>query len=193
MRTSEGTNSTRDKPTRKVITFPNPTLRKKAKAIKAVNLEVRKIIGEMIETMYAAEPKGIGLAAIQVGIPMQIIVADIGEGPIALINPKMVFHKGKEADKEGCLSLPGIYAEVERWSWVKVVGLNKDGKKVEIEAEGLLARVLQHEIDHLNGILFIDRVKDWDTLEVVEGYPVPEELWKFIEAHATAGSTKSNG
>lgn len=140
--------------------------------------------------MNLSEPKGVGLAATQIGVPLQIIVADIGEGPISLINPKILSHKGKDIDKEGCLSLPGIYAEVERWNWIRVIGLNRDGKKIQIEAEGLLARVIQHEIDHLHGILFIDRVKNWDTLEIVEGYPVPEELWKFIQIHATAGSSK---
>jgi peptide deformylase len=146
----------------------------------------------MIEIMHLSEPKGVGLAATQIGLPWQIIVVDIGDGPLSLINPKILSHKGKDWDKEGCLSLPGIYAEVERWSWIRATGLNREGKKIQIEGEGLLARVIQHEIDHLNGVLFIDRVKKWDTLEIVEGYPVPEELWKFIEIHAAAGSSKSD-
>lgn len=146
----------------------------------------------MIETMNNSEPKGVGLSAIQIGLPLQIIVADIGEGPIAIINPKIVSHEGKETEKEGCLSLPGIYAEVERWEKVKAIGLNKEGKRVEVEAQGLMARVFQHEIDHLHGILFIDRVKDWETLEIAEGFPVPPQFWDFVEAHATTGSKGTN-
>lgn len=142
--------------------------------------------------MNNSEPKGVGLSAVQIGLPLQIIVADIGEGPISLINPRIVSHYGKETDKEGCLSIPGIYAEVERWGKVKAVGLNKEGKKVEVEAEGLMARVLQHEIDHLNGTLFIDKVKDWETLEIAEGFPVPPEFWDFLEAHASARSKGAN-
>ena len=143
------------------------------------------MISEMIEIMHAADPKGIGLAAPQVGVLFQIIVVDIGESPIALINPKILARTGKDNDKEGCLSLPGIYAEVERSSWVKVAALNREGKTVGIEANGLLSRVLQHEIDHLNGILFIDRVKNWETLELAEGYSIPEKLLRRIEAHAS--------
>lgn len=112
----------------------------------------------MIETVHAAP--GVGLAAPQIGKSVRVIVADIGEGPIALVNPKIIEKSGSQTFTEGCLSLPGIEAPVERASYVIVTGLARSGKNIKIEAEGLLATVFQHEIDHLNGYVFIDRVKD---------------------------------
>jgi len=117
-----------------------------------------RLIEDMIETVHAAP--GIGLAAPQVGESIRLIVADIGEGPIVLINPKIIEKSGNQTFTEGCLCLPGVEAPVERASHVAVTGLDRCGKKVKIEAEGLLATVFQHEIDHLDGLVFIDRVKD---------------------------------
>ncbi|MBU1026778.1 MAG: peptide deformylase [Candidatus Margulisbacteria bacterium] len=143
---------------RNIVKFPNPVLKKKAKAVKKVTPKIIKLIDDMVETMHAAP--GIGLAAPQVGVSLRVIVADIGAGEIAIVNPKIVKKSGKQTFTEGCLSLPGIEAPIERAEKVAVKGLDRDGKNVCIEAEGLLATVLQHEIDHLDGYVFVDRVSD---------------------------------
>lgn len=143
---------------RKILRFPNPVLRKKAKAVKRVTPEIIKLINDMFGAMQAAP--GIGLAAPQVGQSLRVIVANIGEGPIVLINPKIVEKNGKQTFTEGCLSLPGVEAPVERASQIIVKGLDQSGKNVKFEAKGLLATVIQHEIDHLDGYVFIDRVSD---------------------------------
>lgn len=143
---------------RNIIKFPNPILRKKCKAVKKVTPQIVKLIDDMIETMHQAP--GVGLAAPQVGEPIRVIVADIGIGEISLVNPEIIKKWGSQVFYEGCLSLPGVEAPVERASHVRVRGLNREGEPIEIEAEDLLATVLQHEIDHLDGMVFIDRVKD---------------------------------
>jgi len=142
----------------KIIKFPDPILRKKAKAVKRVTPEIVKLIDNMIETMQQAP--GVGLAAPQVYKSLRVIVADIGQGPIALVNPKLLKKAGSQTLTEGCLCLPGVEAPVERASQVWVKGLSREGKLIEVQAEGLMATVLQHEIDHLEGKVFIDRVKD---------------------------------
>ena len=142
----------------KIVKFPNPLLRKKSKVVKKVTPEIVKLIDDMIETMQAAP--GVGLAAPQVRKSLRVIVADIGQGLIALVNPKILKKSGSQVFTEGCLCLPGVEAPVERASQVVVKGWDREGKTVEIEAEGLLATVLQHEVDHLEGMVFIDRVKD---------------------------------
>jgi len=142
----------------KIVKFPNPLLRKKSKVVKKVTPEIVKLIDDMIETMQAAP--GVGLAAPQVRKSLRVIVADIGQGLIALVNPKIMKKSGSQVFTEGCLCLPGVEAPVERASQVVVKGWDREGKTVEIEAEGLLATVLQHEVDHLEGMVFIDRVKD---------------------------------
>jgi peptide deformylase len=141
-----------------VIRFPNPILRKKCKAIRRVEPAIKKLAKDMVETMHAAP--GVGLAAPQVGESIQLIVVDIGQGPIILINPKIVKKGGRQTFVEGCLCLPGIEAPVERAAYTEVKGLNEDGQPVDYIAEGYLATVFQHEIDHLEGKVFIDRVKD---------------------------------
>lgn len=142
----------------KIVKFPNPILRKKAKAVKKITPAITRLIDDMIETMHAAP--GVGLAAPQVAKSIRVIVADIGQNPIALVNPRIIEKSGHQVFTEGCLCLPGVEAPVERASHVLVKGLDREGKTVEIRAEGLLATVLQHEIDHLEGVVFIDRVKD---------------------------------
>ena len=112
----------------------------------------------MIETMYDAN--GVGLAAPQVGVLKRVIVIDIGDGPFALINPTIIDSWGEETDIEGCLSCPGFLGEVTRYAGVIVKGLDQQGQEITIEGEGLLARALQHEIDHLDGILFIDKAQN---------------------------------
>jgi peptide deformylase len=144
--------------TRKILRFPNPILRKKAKAVKRVTTEIAKLITDMIETMKNAP--GVGLAAPQVGESVRVIVADVGDGTIALINPKIVSKSGQQTFTEGCLSLPGVEAPVERAGHVVVKGMDRSGRSVTVEAKGLMATVLQHEIDHLDGYVFIDRVAD---------------------------------
>ncbi len=132
-------------------------LRRKSKPVNEINDVIRQLLDDMAETMYHYE--GVGLAAPQVGISKRIIVVDVGEGLWELINPVLVSGKGKQLDEEGCLSIPGYYAPVERFKSVKVKGLNRYGDEVVIDAKDMAARALQHEIDHLEGVLFTDKVK----------------------------------
>lgn len=133
----------------------DPVLRKIAKPVKKVGPAVRSLLKDMAETMYAAN--GAGLAAPQVGIAKRMIVVDAGDGLIELVNPELIRAEGQEIGAEGCLSIPGLVGEVERFAKVTVTCLDHDGRRRWIEGEGLLARVLQHEIDHLNGVLFTDK------------------------------------
>ena len=130
-------------------------LRKKSKYVNNIDEKILQLLDDMVETMY--KENGVGLAAPQVGILRRIIVVDIGDGLIKLINPEIIEQEGEQEDTEGCLSIPGIIAEVKRPYKVKVKALNEDGENVEIEATGLLARAFCHEVDHLDGILFIDK------------------------------------
>lgn len=130
-------------------------LRKKSKYVDNIDNKVLQLIDDMVETMY--KKKGVGLAAPQVGVLKKVIVVDIGNGLIKLINPEIIEQEGEQQDIEGCLSVPMIVEEVKRPYRVKVKGVNEVGEKLEIEATGLLARAFCHEIDHLNGILFIDK------------------------------------
>ncbi len=143
-----------------IVIEPDPILRKKSEPLEEVNNDTRKLLDEMLQTMYAAP--GIGLAAVQIGILKRIIVVDVSKKdeekkPIFLINPKIIF-KSKETSlfEEGCLSLPGYFAEIERPAKCKVEYIDYNGKQTELEAEGLLSTCIQHEVDHLNGVLFID-------------------------------------
>ena len=139
----------------KVITYPDPVLRKKAEPVLEIDDSLVHFLGEMQETMYTED--GVGLAAPQVGVSKQIIIVDDGKGPIILINPEITeTSPDHEALEEGCLSLPEIRVTVSRPASVTVKGLNEKGDPVTIEADGLLARILQHEIDHLNATLIID-------------------------------------
>ena len=142
----------------KVRKYGDPALRKSAIPVGEVTPEVRKIIADMTETMY--DEVGIGLAAPQVGIALRLIVIsdEEGRGVQALLNPAIVDRSGEVTGEEGCLSIPGVFAPVTRAAQVKVEARSVDGKPLTIEARGLRARVLQHEIDHLDGVLFIDRV-----------------------------------
>lgn len=136
-------------------------LRKKAENVKKIDLKIKNFCQDMIETMYCY--KGIGLAAVQVKVLKNIIVIDIvpeKKNPIVVVNPKIIKAEGKIEGIEGCLSVPGREGSVERSQKVTLEGMSLSGKKKIIKAEGLLARVIQHEIDHLNGILFIDKIMD---------------------------------
>jgi len=142
-----------------IITNPHPTLRKKAVEIdKSVIPEMQKFFDDMIAAMNANN--GLGLAANQVDVPKRVFVMNTKDGPIAVINPK-ISKKSllKEVDEEGCLSIPGVFGLVRRHKRLTLTGLNRQGKKITIEASGLFARVVQHEVDHLDGVLFTDRTK----------------------------------
>ncbi len=135
----------------------DPVLRKISRAVDKIDDKISTLLDDMIDTMYDAD--GVGLAAPQVGILKRVIVIDIGEGVIELINPEIIYEEGSQCGGEGCLSLPGISEDVTRPAFVRVKGLNRKGQEIIVEGEDLLARALCHEIDHLNGILFIDRAE----------------------------------
>ena len=145
---------------RKILTEPDPILRKKCEPLEKVDTDIKKLMDDMLETMYAAP--GIGLAAVQVGILKRLVVIDISKGeekkqPIFLINPQII-HRSKKTSvyEEGCLSLPGQFAEIERPAECTIKYIDYNGKEKDLKADGLLATCIQHEVDHLNGILFID-------------------------------------
>ncbi len=140
---------------RSIRTYGDDILRKKSKVVEEVNPRILLLIKDMKETMYSS--KGVGLAAPQVGILKRIAVIDVGNGPITVINPEIVEMKGSQLDNEGCLSIPGTQKNVERPEKVTVKAMNENGEDIVIEGEGLFARALCHEIDHLDGILFIDK------------------------------------
>jgi peptide deformylase len=142
-----------------ILTFPDPRLRNKAKPVERVDAQIQRIVDDMFETMYAAP--GIGLAAIQVDIPLRIVVIDVSEAndaPLCLINPQILERRGEEQMDEGCLSVPGFYESVIRAEQVRARALNRDGESFELETDGLLAVCIQHEIDHLDGKLFVDYI-----------------------------------
>jgi peptide deformylase len=145
--------------TLEILTFPDARLRNMAKPVPMVSDEVRHIVDAMFETMYQAP--GIGLAATQVDIQLRIIVIDISEkqdAPLCLINPEILELRGEEEMEEGCLSVPGFYERVSRAEEIRVRALNRDGEDFELAADGLLAVCVQHEIDHLDGKLFVDHI-----------------------------------
>jgi peptide deformylase len=141
-----------------ILEYPDPRLRKIAKPVKALDSTIHQLLNDMFETMYDAP--GIGLAATQVDVHLQVIVMDISEDkndPLVFINPEVKVLDGEsESMQEGCLSVPGFYEDVERVEHVKIKALDKDGQAFELEAKGLLAVCIQHEMDHLNGKLFVD-------------------------------------
>ena len=137
--------------------FPDHRLRTRAKPVATVDDQLRRLVDDMLETMYAAP--GIGLAATQVNVHKRVIVIDLSkeqDQPLVLINPEIVEQRGVEEMEEGCLSVPGVYERVERADQIKVRALGRDGQAFDLEADGLLAVCIQHEIDHLDGKLFVD-------------------------------------
>lgn len=171
---------------RNIVLIGEPVLRKKARKVDRVTPLLEQLMEDMAETMYAAP--GIGLAAPQVGVSKRIIVVDVGEengGLHKLINPKVIFSEGSEIDTEACLSVPGKVGDVERAAKVVVKAMTPEGKYIKIEAEGLFARCLQHEIDHLEGILYVDKAEDIrepeypeEEYEHEEGAITPEDIEK---------------
>ncbi len=143
-----------------IRTFGDPVLRERAREVESFDRTLAMLAGDMIETMH--EAPGVGLAAPQVGRSIRLIVFDIGDGPRALVNPTLSHLEGEQLGEEGCLSVPGLYFPVKRAMNARADGFDVDGKPVVVEGEGLLARVLQHEVDHIDGVLFIDRLSDRD-------------------------------
>ena len=146
---------------REILVFPDPFLARKATPVASVNDRIRALIRDMFETMYASD--GVGLAATQVGVGKRVIVLDVSPvdetvAPVAVVNPEIVSRSGTVMGVEGCLSVPGVQGEVCRAETVEVRGMDEQGNPLRIRAAGILSRALQHEIDHLDGVLFIDRL-----------------------------------
>lgn len=146
---------------RSVVTYGNPSLKQRASEIKEIDDSVKKLAAEMFEALERS--RGVGLAAPQVGVPLRLIVLSIpmddgARWKCAIVNPVLVSKKGKMTSEEGCLSVPGIYEEITRAEEVEVRGLDLEGKEVKIKGKGLLAKAVQHEIDHIDGILIVDRL-----------------------------------
>lgn len=139
----------------KVVEVEDDILRKKCKEITKIDRTIHKLLDNMTDTMY--EYKGAGLAAPQIGVLKRVVVIDVGEGVIELVNPRITSSEGSQTGMEGCLSVPGVVGDVTRAAKVKVKALNRDGEEVEYEGEDFLARAFQHELDHLEGVLFIDK------------------------------------
>lgn len=148
---------------REIRLSDDPILRKKSKEITEITDRIKVLLDDMIDTMNEAE--GVGLAAPQVGVLRRAVVIDVGEGPIKLLNPVILEMKGEVIDIEGCLSVPGRSGTVNRPEWVKIKYIDLDGKEQNLEGSGLLARAICHEIDHLDGILYIDKIIDEVELE----------------------------
>jgi peptide deformylase len=159
---------------RPVLVLPDPRLRLVSEPVARVDAEIHALVADMFETMYAAP--GVGLAAIQVCVPKRVVTVDVSRGeekknPIALINPELVWASDERVvHEEGCLSIPDFLDEVERAERIKVRYLDLEGAAQEIEAQDLLARVVQHEIDHINGILFIDHISKLKRDRVIKKF-----------------------
>lgn len=145
----------------KIVEVGDIVLKEKARPVTKFNDNLVKLLENMADTMYDAE--GVGLAAPQIGIGKRVIVLDVGEGLIEMINPEIIEKNGVDCDVEGCLSIPGVIGSVERAETVRVKGFDRHGEEIICEASGLLARAFQHEIDHLDGILFVDKAIDIQT------------------------------
>ena len=160
--------------TRTILTLPDPRLRLVSKPVAKVDAEIRKLVEDMFETMYGAP--GIGLAAVQVGVPKRVVTTDLAKkdepkNPKVYINPELLWASEERATyEEGCLSIPEYYEEVERPAQVRVRYTDLEGKEQELEANGLLATCLQHEIDHLNGVLFIDHISKLKRSRVIKKF-----------------------
>lgn len=166
-----------------LIILPDPVLRQLSQPVETVNADVRRLADDMLDTMYDAP--GIGLAAIQIGIPRQMLVIDVSKDgeekqPLVFINPKILTTSDERSVyEEGCLSIPDYYAEVERPATITVEYIDFEGKQLTAKADGLLATCLQHEIDHLNGVLFIDHISKLKREMVIR---------KFTKAAKTRGA-----
>lgn len=164
--------------------YGDPILRRKAGPVSAITPEIKQLIADLLETMY--HQVGIGIAAPQVGVSLRVVIVDDGEGGArALVNPVMTAQGGRAVAEEGCLSIPGIFAPVERAEWVEVEALDGGGHPLRFQARRLQARVIQHEIDHLDGLLFIDRL-DKATRDRIKRKIKKEGLPAEVPHHAFA-------
>ena len=151
--------------------LPDPVLMQKSKRVRSIDGSIQRLIDNMLETMHAAS--GAGLAAPQVGVPLRVIVIGISEKEdIALINPEIIRRAGERLVNEGCLSIPGYVGKIKRAESVRVTGRDQHGKEIRIKADELLAQALEHEIDHLNGVLYIDHLESMDKLRKIK----PQEI-----------------
>ncbi len=172
---------------RDIVIIPDKRLRLQSEPVKIIDTAVRALVDDMFETMYAAP--GIGLAAIQIGVPQRVVTMDLAKKddppePKVFINPVVTWSsEEKSAYDEGCLSIPEYYEEVERPAKVKVKYLDLDGKEHEIDADGLLATCLQHEIDHINGILFIDHISKLKRDRVMKKFKKAAKLGETAKPH----------
>ncbi len=147
--------------------LPDSVLRQKAKRVSAIDSSIQRLIDDMVETMQQAN--GVGLAAPQVGVSLRVVVVRMpGEEPIVIINPKMVKRAGEREVTEGCLSIPGYAGEIKRSISVTVKGQNRQGKAIRLKTTGLMAQALEHELDHLNGILYVDHIESQDKFHKIE-------------------------
>lgn len=153
---------------RMIVKHPDPILRDKSKTVTKFNANLHKLLDDMAETMYETG-HGVGLAAPQIGILKRVIVIDTGDGLIELVNPEITAQDGEQIGPEGCLSIPNLVGEVRRANTCKIKAQDRNGNPVEFEGEGFLARAFQHEVDHLNGVLFID---------IADRFLDPEEIEK---------------
>ena len=154
--------------------YPDSPLRQKSKRVRNIDGSIQRLIDDMVETLHHA--RGVGLAAPQIGIPLRVVVIELpGEETLALVNPQIVKRSGGRTVEEGCLSIPGYRGEIKRSAKVTVKGLDRHGKEVRIRGEELMAQALEHEIDHLNGVLYVDYLESMEKLfEVEAGAEAPE-------------------
>ena len=168
---------------REVRYLGDPVLREMCREVETIDGEVRALVDDLLETMYAED--GIGLAAPQIGVPLRVFVYDVRDDelePGVLVNPRIVEATGKQKEVEGCLSIPGLDEVVERSGHVVVEGLDRDGEPVRIEATGLLSRCLQHENDHLDGVLFIDRVSPLKRRMLLKKWSKTDEAGRQVSS-----------
>ncbi len=151
-----------------IVVIGNPVLRQKAQKIIRFDEDFRKLTARMFKAMYeGGETGGVGLAAPQIGISLAVFVYDIGDRSGVMANPKIVAHSDEtEVEEEGCLSIPGVYGPVRRYKWIVVEYQDIRGRKKKERFEGFSARVIQHEMDHLDGVLFVDKIEDWSRVDV---------------------------
>jgi peptide deformylase len=168
----------------RVLHYGEEPLREESQPIKEINDDIRRLVEDMFETMYAAN--GVGLAAPQVGKNIRLAIIDTGDDPLVFINPEIIKSSGKETCDEGCLSLPGLSEKVQRAARVIARATDLDGQDFEIEAEGLLARAIQHELDHLDGVLFIDRISKARRLQIKHELELIQKGHSLIEEEEEA-------
>jgi len=169
---------------RDIVVVEDPRLRTKCPKVPKVDDSIRKLVDDMVDTMR--EAPGIGLAAPQVGVLLRVIVCEVEDHLHALVNPEIVRAEGEQVGDEACLSIPGYAGPVKRFEKVVVKGKNRSGKEVRVRAEGLLARCLQHEIDHIDGVLFVDRLTSPESLRKVAPGTAGEAVAEPAEAEAAA-------